>query len=203
MQWFNEFPCLALDCVLDDDQAGRLDLVGPRTGERVGGGALAAFGVGFTSIALGAARWIPGPFKLVPLGMAVVGGGLAGWGALGATGRVLLRVERGRGVTLSWQAGPLAPREEFLDSDGIAAWEVCRRQRSHGQVGQTQWSELYYVLALVTRDGRAIDVEHFATEAQAGLRKQALERVLHPAPPRREKTASRPRKARSRARRQS
>jgi hypothetical protein len=203
MQWLNEFPCLPLECRLDDDAKGVLELVGPRAAERVGSGVQAAFGAGFASIALGAARWIPGPLRLLPLGMAALGGLVAGSGVVGMSGQVLLRAERGRGVTLRWGSGPLPEREQHLAVDDIAAWEVVRRLRQHTQSEYSTWSEVFYALALVTRDGRSRWVERFDTETQARLRQAQLERTLATAAPVAAPAGPRARASRSRRPRRS
>jgi hypothetical protein len=66
MRWLDEPPAVGLN--VEHEAPGVLHLTGPTTSDRVKGGAVAAFGAGFTAFAVPFLRLpIPGPFKLVPL----------------------------------------------------------------------------------------------------------------------------------------
>ena len=137
MEWINEPPCYTMKLELSDLAAGKLELSGPAGSERLAGGVIAAVGATFSTTALTFLRApIPMPFKLVPLAIGLVGGGLGALGAASATGDASVLFERGKGVRFRWRLMPLRQRELFIPAKDIAGLEILRSEYhskdSHG-----------------------------------------------------------------------
>jgi hypothetical protein len=181
MEWLDEPPCTALTLQRSDLDAGKLELSGPAPASRMVGGFMTAFGAAFASGVIPFLRApIPMPFKLVPLVVGGVGGGIAALGAAAATAKVSVLVERDKGVRFRWKFGPLRQREEFIPVEEIAALEVSHSVHTvnsdkHGFGGSTVMT---YRLNLVTRAGKALGLESFGLHTQAKLRQEAIEAVL-------------------------
>lgn len=180
MQWLNDPPCNEMKLELFDPGAGRLELSGPTTSERVNAGVVAALGATFTSATLPFLRApIPMPFKLVPAVFGLVGTGLGALGLANATGQASVSFERGKGVRFRWKLGPMRPRELLIPTQDIADFELTfTEQRDTNSRGFSTGTSYTYFLNLVTKAGKAIAVEHFPLRAQAQLRKEQAERVL-------------------------
>lgn len=185
MQWLSSPPCTRLKVKVSEPAQGLLELTGPALPTRLMGGAVAAFGATFAARTAPLLRLpIPFPFKLVPLTLAAVGGGLSVAGAMTATATCSVRVERKEGLTFRWHVRPFAPREHHVPPEEVAAFEVTRHVFSHPSredFGSDRTS-VTYRLVLVTKAGEALPMEEFGTKAQATLRKETLEQVLGPAP---------------------
>jgi hypothetical protein len=180
MEWLDEPPCTALKLEVSDLDAGKLELSGPVASQRMVGGFMTAFGAAFASGVIPFLRApIPMPFKLIPLALGGVGGGIAALGAATATAKVSVLVARDKGVRFRWKFGPLRQREEFIPVKDIVALEVSHsthvRSDKHGFGHDTVTT---YRLNLVTRAGKALGIEAFGLRTQAKLRQEQIEAVL-------------------------
>jgi hypothetical protein len=203
MKWFNDPPCYGMAVKLSDSAAGKLELIGPATSERVKGGVMAAMGATFGSFALPFFRApFPAPFKLIPLAFTLIGGGLGTLGVAVATSEVSALFERGKGARFRWKIGPLRPRELFVPAKDIAGFEVSRRVHHSQDHNGFSSTDVTYELHLVTKAGKAVAFESFALGAQAKLRLEQVEALMSPAKPKapRKKAAARktPRAAKAR-----
>ncbi len=177
MRWFDSPPCHRMDVKESSDQ--RLLVTGPGTGARVVGGATAAFGTVFASMGLRFLRLpVPGPFKLVPLLFAAAGGGVAALGATTAFSSCSVEGTPGR-LLVKWKMPGLSERSLEIVGKDVAAFEVTTH--SH-RVGSSEFGpdqrEYEYRLVVVSRDGKAVELESFGTKAQAELRRTELARVV-------------------------
>lgn len=207
MQWLSTPPCPRMEVKVSDPEHGVLELTGPAFEERVISGAAAAFGAGFTAFALRFLRLpIPPPFKVVPLVLTAAGAGITALGASGATAQHSVRIERGRGISFRWRFGPRGFRTLHLPAEEIEEFEVTTHEvaSSNNEFGfsaGSRPSRTVYRLVVVTKDGKAWNLESFGTRAQARLRKERIEEILEPGQPsERKRSAGRasPRTRRSR-----
>jgi hypothetical protein len=185
MEWINEPPSYAMTLKLSDPAGGKLELVGPATSERVKGGIIAAVGATFSTAALPFFRApfpapIPWPFKLVPLAVGLVGGGIGALGVAIATGEASVLFERKKGVRFRWKLGPLPQRELFVPAKEIAEIELSRTVRHSEDRHGFSTTSVHYQLHVVTTSGKAVAFESFPLQAQAKLRQTQIERVMRP-----------------------
>jgi hypothetical protein len=184
MEWINDPPCYGMAVKQSDSVAGKLELIGPATAERVKGGVMAAMGAAFGTFALPFLRApFPAPFKLIPLAFTVIGGGLGTLGVAVATSEASASFGRGKGARFRWKIGPLRARELFVPEKDIAGFEVSRSEHHSQDRNGFSTTHVSYELHLVTKAGKAVAFESFRLHAQAQLRREQVEAVLRPAKP--------------------
>lgn len=177
MRWFDAPPCVPLDVI--EATGERLLLRGPTAGARAVGGFNAAMGGVAAAVGLRLLRLpLPGPLKLVPLGFAAVGGVMAAVGASRAVSQVSVEVTA-RGLDFRWRLGLLPERTLHVESGQLAALEVKTHAHAERSSRFGEGSEVYeYRLVAVTKDGRVLAIDTHGTNAQAELRKQAIDARL-------------------------
>lgn len=176
MRWLDTPPCVPLEEV--ERRPGRLLLRGPTLGYRVSGGAGAVFGGAAAAFGLRLSRVLPGPMKLVPLGIAAVGGAVAAVSSAQASVQVTVEVTAS-GLVARWRLPLLAEKKLALATAEVAALEVKTVVRSERSELLERSTEVYeHRVCVVTRDGRAIPLDAHGTHAQAELRRGAIEEVL-------------------------
>lgn len=132
MRWLDTPPCVPLEEV--ERRPGRLLLRGPTLGYRVSGGAGAVFGGAAAAFGLRLSRVLPGPMKLVPLGIAAVGGAVAAVSSAQASVQVTVEVTAS-GLVARWRLPLLAEKELALATAEVAALEVKTVVRSERYAG--------------------------------------------------------------------
>jgi hypothetical protein len=181
MEWFNDPPCYGMAVKASDPAAGKLELIGPATSERVKGGVMAAMGATFGTFALPFFRApFPAPFKLIPLAFTLIGGGLGTLGMAVATSEASALFERGKGVRFRWKFGPMRPRELFIPTKDISGFEISRSEHHSQERNGFSSTHVTYELHLVTKTGKAVAFESFPLQAQAQLRKEQVEAMMRP-----------------------
>jgi hypothetical protein len=192
MEWINEPPCNAMTLKLSDPAGGKLELIGPATSARMGGGVVAAMGATFSSVALPFLRLpIPAPFKLMPLAFGVIGGGMGALGLAFATANASVLFERGKGVRFRWKLATRRERELFIPAKDIAAIDISRSEHDvKDSSGFSSTTHYHYRLHVVTTEGKAVQFESFSLQTQARIRKEQIEAVLRPTRPARKTTAA-------------
>ena len=171
MKFLDTPPVTAYAVTTSTDALLRLE--GPSTGSRLSSSVAAGFGTVFAGMALRMARAAPpGPFRLLPLAFTAVGAGLALVNGAEATMRCSVEAEKS-GVTFTWGLGQLVERKLVIAAGSIEAFEVTQHHRND----RDGYSTTRYQLVLVKRDVEAIAFESFSTQAQANLRKKAIETV--------------------------
>lgn len=182
MEWFNDPPCFGMAPKVSDPAAGKLELIGPATSERVKGGFMAAMGATFGTFALPFFRApFPAPFKLIPLAFTLVGGGLGTLGMALATAESSALFERGKGIRFRWKFGPMRPRELFIPAKDISGFEVSSSEHHSQDRNGFSTTRITYELHVVTKAGKAVAFESFPLHAQAKLRQEQVETVMRPA----------------------
>lgn len=181
MQWINEPPCHAMTLKLSDPAAGKLELIGPASSARVGGGLMAAMGATMGSMALPFLRLpFPAPFKLIPLTIGLVGGGMGTLGLAFATANASVLFERGKGVRFRWKLATRPQKELFIPVKDIAGVDISRGEHPVKDSSGFHSTAYHYGLHVVTTEGKAVQFEAFSLQTQAQLRKQQIEAVLRP-----------------------
>jgi hypothetical protein len=178
MRWLDTPPCAPMD--VTEASAARVRLTGPAASSRLTGGFAAAAGTAIAGVGLRLLRLpIPGPARLVPLAFTAVGGGVAALGAVEALSSCSLEATR-EGLTVRWKVPLREERTLQVPATELAALEVTTHHfEGAQQVRFGRGVRTYeFRLVAVTRDGRAIELETFATRAQAALRQQVLGRAL-------------------------
>jgi hypothetical protein len=178
MRWFDSPPCSRLDLTFSSDD--QLSLSGPGTGARVMGGATAAFGGVFASFGLRFLRLpVPLPFKLIPLAFTAIGGGIAAAGTAAALSSCSVEAKRGDGLTLRWKLPLREERSLRLRPEELEAFEVTEHAHHSDDNGFDRVTMEFRVV-VITKAGRAVEVESFGTRTQAQLRMGALKKILLP-----------------------
>lgn len=176
MNWLDTPPCGRMDVKTSTDLV--LELEGPPAMTRAASAGAAAFGATFATFALRFARLpAPGPFKLIPLVLGAVGGGVAALGLGTAVSTHHVRVTRA-GISLRWRWGPLSERSLELEVGSIRGLEVESRVHESTDGHGFHRSVVTYVLQVVTKDGKAHAIEEFGLSTQATMRKEQVERLL-------------------------
>lgn len=181
MRWVGEPPAVPLDVRVDTPE--RLELTGPGTAERLGGGVAAAFGGLFASFAVPFLRApLPAPAKLIPLSFVAVGAGVAALGTSRALASCSVVAARGEGLELRWKLPGFEERVRRVAPGELAGLEVTTHEHTTESEFGRDWRTTVYRVVAVTTGGEALGLESFGTRTQAELRKAALERVLSPGP---------------------
>ncbi|MFL5345910.1 MAG: hypothetical protein ACJ8AT_14060 [Hyalangium sp.] len=181
MEWINEPPCHAMTLKLSDPTTGKLELIGPAPSARVGGGLVAAMGATFGSVALPFLRLpFPAPFKLIPLTLGLVGGGMGAAGLAFATANASVLFERGKGVRFRWKLATRPQKELFIPVKDIAGIDISRGEHAVKDSSGFTSTRYHYGLHVVTTEGKAVQFESFSLQTQARLRKEQIEAVLRP-----------------------
>lgn len=176
MRWFDSPPCPSYDVTQSTPE--RLLLQGPSKASRLAGGATAAFGSVFAGVGLRIARLpIPGPFKLVPLAFAAIGGGVAAVGGAAALADASIDVTR-EGLWLKWKLPALPEKERRVLKADLEGFEVT----THAHQGSSEFGNndrvLEFRLVVVLKDGTSLELESFGTKTQAELRRRAIENIV-------------------------
>ncbi|GMU60642.1 MAG: hypothetical protein AMXMBFR34_24050 [Myxococcaceae bacterium] len=176
MRWIDTPPCVSLE--IAEDSPKRLLLKGPSKSARFVSGANAAMGGLFAGVGLKLLRLpIPGPFKLIPLAFAAVGGGLAAYGAATALANVSLEVDK-KGLTARWKAPAFPQKSLHLGAKEVAGFEITSHVYSARDTFGDERAVYEHRLVVVTKAGRALPLESFFTRTQAELRREAIEAHL-------------------------
>lgn len=184
MRWLDDAPCVLMNEVAFDRDAGRLALSGPAGWERLegvvgtlGGGTVASFGR--------ALFHLPGPMKLVSAGVMLAGAGLAAVGGAKVLARCELELERDAGVRYRWRVLGTSWKERRVATADVVAVLVEREKfrvghvRRGADVGRTDEPvQLRWELALRLRDGRRWALESHHTEHDAQARQWQVSQVL-------------------------
>ncbi|MEW5739734.1 MAG: hypothetical protein AB1938_12455 [Myxococcota bacterium] len=176
MRWIDTPPCVSLE--IAEESPGRLLLKGPSKGARFVSGANAAVSGLLAGVGLRLLRLpIPGPFKLIPLAFAAVGGGLAAYGAATALSDVSLDVDKD-GLTAKWKAPALSEKSLHLAAKELAGFEITTHAHTARDTFGDERAVYEHRLVVVTNDGRALPLESFFTRTQAELQQRAIEARL-------------------------
>ncbi|MBL8919498.1 MAG: hypothetical protein JNJ54_11595 [Myxococcaceae bacterium] len=176
MRWLDTPPCVPLEMV--EPGPGTLVLRGPTLGYRVSGGAGAVFGGAAAAFGLRLSRVLPGPMKLVPLGIAAVGGAVAAVSSAQASVQVTVEVSAS-GLVARWRLPLLAEKELRLAPSEVAGVEVKTVVRTERAELLERSAEVYeHRVCIVTRDGRELPLDTHSTRTQADLRRAAIEGAL-------------------------
>lgn len=176
MRWLDSPPCPSFE--VTSSTAERLLLTGPSRAQRLAGGATAAFGSVFAGMGLRFARLpIPGPFKLVPLAFAAVGGAVTALGGAAALATASLEVTKS-GLVVKWKLPGLPEKQRALAAADLEGFEVTTHAHEGGPDFANRDRVLEYRLVAIDKRGEALELESFSTRTQAELRRKAIESVL-------------------------
>lgn len=176
MNWIDSPPCARMDMTTSSPEL--VKLVGPTKGSKVMGGATAAFGGLFATIGAGFLRApVPLPFKLIPLAFTAIGAGVVAVGTSAALAECSVEAKRGRGLTFRWKLPLRDERTLEISEREIEAFEVTDHAHTHDDdFGRT--TTMQYRVVVVTKAGKAIELESHGTRTQARLRQEAFQRVF-------------------------
>ncbi|HEY3451651.1 MAG TPA: hypothetical protein VGK67_35155 [Myxococcales bacterium] len=188
MRWLGDPPCTLMESVGEDLYQGRLELKGPALGTRFQGG-INLLGSGMIArFALPLFR-LPGPAKVLSLGILGAGAALGALGGAKLFARTTIVAERGKGITCWWKVPPRKARQRLFKARDIAKLEVRREQFAIGQVRtgsdvghrslfDEDRVQLGWELFVVHRKGPSVAIEFFNRQEDAEDRRRSLARVL-------------------------